>query len=259
MYEVFGSRKRVFATLIKQTVMKHLMLLVLAAFFNGSLTLSIPTLPNFLQQQRIFRLDPHNQAPIMPFPNPFAKIPLLGSSDKGDDASPPASGDLMISDVIGKERSINIFAGFTRDTDTIAARFDDTGKNSTVLAPLNSAIQKLPRKPWEDPEDYNALGEDAYSGKGGEDRANRNLRRFVEAHVVPSSPWTEGKKMTTVGGSTVWWEQKDGKRIVCSLGSGSSDRVHEANNESRFNLARSRSRVSILVLPMGRFGSLKEF
>ena len=83
-----------------------------------------------------------------------------------------------------------------------------------MLAPLNSAITKLPHKPWEDREDYNKLGTEAYTGSDGEDRAYTNLKRFVEAHVVPVNKWKEGQKVETVGGSTVWWEQKDGKKLV---------------------------------------------
>ena len=84
-----------------------------------------------------------------------------------------------------------------------------------MLAPLNSELQKLPRKPWEDPEDYNELGAKAYEGQSGEDRAQRNLRRFVEAHAVPVSPWKEGDKVDSMGGGKLWWEEKDGKRMVC--------------------------------------------
>jgi len=83
-----------------------------------------------------------------------------------------------------------------------------------VLAPLNSALQKLPHKPWEDPSDYEELGADAYGGSEGEGRAQRNLRRFVEAHVVPVSPWKEGEKVRTVGGGEVWWEEREGGKIV---------------------------------------------
>ena len=120
----------------------------------------------------------------------------------------------MISDVIGKERSINIFAGFTRDLDGVSARLDDNGQTPPVLAPLNSAIQSLPRKPWEDPRDYGAMGESAYEGQAGEDRAQRNLRRFVEAHIVPMSPWKENEQVKSVGGNEVWWSSKDGKKYV---------------------------------------------
>ncbi|KAL8766014.1 MAG: hypothetical protein Q9209_007103 [Squamulea sp. 1 TL-2023] len=127
--------------------------------------------------------------------------------DSSEDA-----GDVIISDVIGKDRVINIFAGFTRDIDAISKRLNDDTQNTTVLAPLNSEIQKLPRKPWEDPKQYDSLGQNAYEGSAGDDRAHNNLRRFVEAHVIPASPWKEGEKVKSMGGEDVWWENKDGTR-----------------------------------------------
>lgn len=129
--------------------------------------------------------------------------------------SAPADGDTVIlSDVLGRDRSINIFAGFTRDFATVTQRFEDSALNTTILAPVNSAIMALPRKPWEDPEDYDQLGMDAYKGEDGEERAHRNLRRFVEAHVVPASPWKEGDKLKTLAGGEIWWENKDGIKTV---------------------------------------------
>ena len=85
---------------------------------------------------------------------------------------------------------------------------------TTVLAPLNSELQKLPRKPWEDARDYDAMGVEAYEGESGENRATRNLRRFVEAHAVPVSPWKEGEKVNSLRGEKVWWEEKDGTKVV---------------------------------------------
>lgn len=166
-------------------------------------------LPSFFNR-RSNSADPatHRQEPIMNVPN----IALPPSSDKG--TSSGGMGGVVISDVIGNERVINIFAGFTRDIDTISRRLDDKTQNATVLAPLNSEIQKLPRKPWEDPKDYEALGENAYDGKDGGDRAHRNLRRFVEAHIIPVSPWKEGDKVESVGGGKVWWESKGDQRTV---------------------------------------------
>ncbi|KAI4197926.1 MAG: hypothetical protein LQ350_005629 [Teloschistes chrysophthalmus] len=145
--------------------------------------------------------------------DPIMNIPIPGFGGGKQDSSADA-GNLIISDVIGKDRVINIFAGFTRDIDTISKRLDDVTKNTTVLAPLNSEIQKLPRKPWEDPKDYGSLGESAYDGSDGEDRAHRNLRRFVESHVIPTSPWKEGEKIKSLGGEELWWESKQGTRTV---------------------------------------------
>ncbi|KAK4128656.1 hypothetical protein N657DRAFT_639143 [Parathielavia appendiculata] len=139
---------------------------------------------------------------------------------------------------MGRDRSINLFAGyvcsgqqipdsplasrayrycysFVRDIESASRRLEDSAQNTTVLAPLNSAVEKLPRKPWEDPRDYGALGPDAYEGGEGHERAQRNLRRFVEAHLVPVSPWQEGEQMKPIGGDReIWWEEKDGTRLV---------------------------------------------
>ena len=173
--------------------------------------LSQLVLPN-LFNKRSDSVNPaaHRQEPIMNTPN----IALPASGD--EDIPSGGAGDVIISDVIGKERIINIFAGFTRDIDTISRRLDDNTRNTTVLAPLNSEIQKLPRKPWEDSKDYKALGEHAYDGQDGEDRAHRNLRRFVEAHIIPVSPWKEGEKVESLGGGKVWWESKGDKKTVRS-------------------------------------------
>ena len=133
---------------------------------------------------------------------------------------------MILSDVMGRDRSINIFAGFIRDIETAARRLDDSAQNSTVLAPLNSAIEALPRKPWEDPRDYGRLGADAYEGEDGQERAQRNLRRFVEAHIVPKSPWDAGERVRALDGGDgeVWWEDKDGVKVVrpsCPAAAGS--------------------------------------
>jgi hypothetical protein len=132
---------------------------------------------------------------------------------------PPAgevSTGVIISDVIGKTQNIAIFSGLTRDIDDVAGRLDNAAQNATVLAPDNSVMRNLQRKPWEDPEEYNALGANAYEGSAGEDRARKNLERFVQRHIVPESPWVEGKKVKTLAGNEVWWETKDGqKKVSC--------------------------------------------
>ncbi|PMD38281.1 hypothetical protein L207DRAFT_462881 [Hyaloscypha variabilis F] len=141
--------------------------------------------------------------------------PAMPPNDESPSVSAPADGDTVIlSDVLGNDRSINIFAGFTRDFATISQRFEDSSLNTTIMAPINSAIMALPRKPWEDPEDYEKLGANAYEGEPGEERAQENLKRFVEAHVVPVSPWKEGEKVKTLSGGEVWWESKDGVKKI---------------------------------------------
>ncbi|EPE24462.1 FAS1 [Glarea lozoyensis ATCC 20868] len=139
--------------------------------------------------------------------------PALPSSPSKTPSNPPPSSNnnIYLSDVLGTSRSINIFAGFTRDFAPISQRFEDENLNTTILAPLNSAIMALPRKPWEDPADG---GEGVYDAAGGEEKAQRNLMRFVEAHVVGVSPWEKGQRTKTLEGGEVWWEEKGGKKVI---------------------------------------------
>jgi hypothetical protein len=137
--------------------------------------------------------------------------------------SPPSdtdtdSPDLTISDILPLSRQINIFAQLTRDIASITTRLSTPASvgNTTLLAPLNSAMQDLPRKPWEDrPGDDDSSD---VSAEYNEEKAAENLRRFVESHVVPVAPWAEGEKVETLGGGEVWWEEEDGKRIVKGKG-----------------------------------------
>ena len=138
--------------------------------------------------------------------NPFTNMPPTDES---------VSTGVIISDVIGKTQTIAIFSGLTRDIDSVSGRLDTASQNATVLAPDNTVMRNLKRKPWEGAEDYNTLGADAYKGQSGEDRAHKNLRKFVEKHIVPESPWEENKKVQTLDGNEIWWENKDGKKTVC--------------------------------------------
>jgi len=127
---------------------------------------------------------------------------------------PSAYSSLLISDVIARNQRIGIFSSFTRDIDSVSSRLESSAVNTTILAPENSEMAKLPRKPWEDPEDYQILGAEAYSGDDGQNRAQENLKRFVEAHIVPTSPWKAGERVRTLAASEVWWESRDGKQYV---------------------------------------------
>jgi hypothetical protein len=157
-------------------------------------------------------------AALPPFQRPIMDKnlgPTLPPASDSPSTSKQADSDtIVLSDVLGRDREINIFAGFTRDFAPISERFDDSTLNTTILAPINLAIMSLPRKPWEDPEDYENLGTDAYSGDKGAERARQNLQRFVEAHVVPASPWKEGDKLKTLAGDEIWWETIDGVKMV---------------------------------------------
>ncbi len=178
--------------------------------------------------------------------------PAMPPPTESPSTSDPAGGDTVIlSDVLGNDRSINIFAGFTRDFATISQRFEDSSLNTTILAPVNSAIMGLPRKPWEDPKDYEDLGADAYEGENGEERAQRNLRRFVEQHCVAASPWKEGEKLKTLAGDEIWWENKDGVKMVSIV---VLDSWNSADILCRSNLAVSKSVASLAGSIMEKSG-----
>ncbi|KAL2158029.1 hypothetical protein VTH06DRAFT_4839 [Thermothelomyces fergusii] len=163
-------------------------------------------------------------APLLqsPFALERAQAPLMSPSGPGPALPPESSGTpagngggVVLTDVMGRDRSMTLFASFVRDVESASSRLEDSSQNTTVLAPLNSEVEKLPRKPWEDPTEYEALGPNAYEGGEGRERAQRNLRRFVEAHLVPVSPWREGDKVQPVGGGReIWWEEQDGRRLI---------------------------------------------
>ncbi|KAJ5899955.1 hypothetical protein N7495_004699 [Penicillium taxi] len=158
-------------------------------------------------------LLPSNQQPIMdksipdiPKPQPFtAKEDLSGHADGP-----------IISDVLPKTKAINIFARLTRDFEPIASHLNDASKNITVLAPRNSAVEALPYKPWEVADDYARGGVRVYEGQEGHDRIKQNLQRFVEAHLIPVSPWKEGEEVETLAGKKLKWV-KEGDKVFVSV------------------------------------------
>lgn len=177
------------------------------------------------------------QAPIMP---------VIPSND-GDTQKPSSSPDTSthsptLLDTLPLTRRINIFSSLLRDHPDLPSLLSssshnhnkDQPANFTILAPLNSALQSLSHKPWEDSNDYAAFGERAYDGQGGQERAKENLKRFVEAHVVPKSPWGRGEKIKTLAGKEVWWEEKgekgEKKRVIMPEGVEVEDVVSQAGN-----------------------------
>ncbi|KAF3092678.1 hypothetical protein TWF706_008980 [Orbilia oligospora] len=121
------------------------------------------------------------------------------------------SGVPIVSDALSVQRDVSIFSEIVRGLTNhqILDRLEDKGQNTTVLAPLNSAMRALPRKPWEDPDPRNNV-EGAFFGHEGEKKAAANLERFVKAHVVPVSPFKENEKVQTLEGTTVWWTTENG-------------------------------------------------
>lgn len=177
-------------------------IITLSTFLLSTQAQLIPFLTNSKPNQ------PHHQAQAPPSTDSNLQYPM----------SPTTNSAVLLTDILGSHRQITTFTSLCNSLSSVQTRLDSASQNSTLLAPSNSAMSSLPRKPWEDPEDYNALGEKAYSGGDGEERAQKNLEKFVQAHVVPQSPWGEGEKVKTLAGGEVWWEEKDGRRMVMPQG-----------------------------------------
>ncbi|KAG5949825.1 hypothetical protein E4U53_005728 [Claviceps sorghi] len=180
------------------------------------------------------RPSPPAQAPA-PEPVPAATVPKIklrnpsspSTSPRDNHASqdkyaPKPQTSVSLADTIGSHRSISSFSSFTRVNPATARLLDHLTARITVLAPLNSAIDRLPRKPWEAPPDeQHHAAQDLHEGLDGQDRARNNLDRFVRAHLVMgTAPWEEGARAETLaGGRQIWWEGRDdGVRVVCPDG-----------------------------------------
>ncbi|KAF4592163.1 FAS1 domain-containing protein precursor [Ophiocordyceps camponoti-floridani] len=123
--------------------------------------------------------------------------------DAGPDAGPNPSA-APLADLLNTNRSLTTFSSLTRQQAATSSLL--ASETLTVLAPLNSALDALPRKPWEDEADYDQFGSAAYDGDDGRCRAERNSSRFVDAHVVPVSPWPKETRVRSRAGRELWWE-----------------------------------------------------
>lgn len=56
--------------------------------------------------------------------------------------------------------------------------------------------------------DYQDVGANAYDGDKGQERADENIKKFVEGHIVDAKEWKEGDEAKTLDGAEVWLEKK---------------------------------------------------
>ena len=110
--------------------------------------------------------------------------PMAASSDA-------PTGSPLLADILPLDRQISIFAGFARGVESVSALLADRAENTTVLAPSNVALSRLPRKPWEDPDD---AADAAAAG-----RAVADLYAGAQG---------EREKIKTLEGVEVWWERR---------------------------------------------------
>ncbi|KAF3920872.1 hypothetical protein ABW21_db0205027 [Orbilia brochopaga] len=171
--------------------------LLLAFFLSLSFTTAILPVVGFGEGNE---QDPFDSPELrMQHPQKDTNLPTYQAADE----------TAMVSDKLSVKRDVSIFADIVRGVSSVIERLEDKNLNTTVLAPLNSAMAQLPRKPWEDPDpDNNVQG--AFSGLSGEKRAAANLERFAKAHMIPVSPFNENEKVQTLEGETIWWAMEDG-------------------------------------------------
>lgn len=124
-----------------------------------------------------------------------------------------AAGGPTIADVIPIDRSLTIYSDLVRTSADIQGAFGDAKKRFVVLAPQNSAIVALGRKPWDDrPDDTDSR---RFQGQGGEDRAQENIMRFVQAHILTAERFDEGDRATNLLGEKLYWKRDaDGKKRI---------------------------------------------
>lgn len=188
-----------------------------------------------VSSRRILRTESLDPSRLIPrrqdtTPNQFHKGQPRFTVVMGEQAAIPSDSDgskppstthesLVVSDILSKVREINIFASLTRDFESLSNRLEDGSQNVTVLAPTNTAIEELPHKPWENPNDYTTYGEsEAYAGEAGRERATDNLKKFVAAHIIVGGSWPEKKEIPNLTGQKIYWEKdENGKINVCSL------------------------------------------
>jgi Fasciclin domain len=193
----------------------HLVPLLLSLVGIATCRLALPN---------IFRQTPKRASSLIPpstYDNAQAPImPVIPSNDPDATNPDTITHTPTLLDTLPLTRRINIFSSLLRDHPDLPSilsppsnhKKDQQPANFTILAPLNSALQSLTHKPWEDSSDYATFGERAYDGQGGQERAKGNLKKFVEAHVLPKSPWAQGEKVQTLAGKEVWWEEKSEKK-----------------------------------------------
>ncbi|KAJ8102443.1 hypothetical protein POJ06DRAFT_265308 [Lipomyces tetrasporus] len=135
---------------------------------------------------------------------------LYGEVDN-DVASKGNGVQLLMTDALGIDREISIFAGLVRQVEGLMWRLQDRSKDTLVLAPTNVVMQSLKRKPWED-EETTERGD----AREEERRAMENIERFVLSHVVNDYGFDGPgeRKKCGAGISDLWYESAGDHKVV---------------------------------------------
>ncbi|KAK9238797.1 hypothetical protein V1525DRAFT_374083 [Lipomyces kononenkoae] len=156
---------------------------------------------------------------------------LYGEVDN-DVASKGTGVQLLMTDALGVDREISIFASLVRQVEGLMWRLQDRSQNTLVLAPNNEAMQKLKRKPWEGEE--TAEHSDPIDE---ERRAMENIARFVLSHVVNDYGFDAPgeKKKCGAGVSDLWYENEGDHMVVHAAKKGGDIEADVMKSESTGN------------------------
>ena len=134
--------------------------------FNPILALAAATtaasnaIPDYLQAQAAPpSLGGQQQFPVMPPPHSGGGGNGGNGGKHGDDrdrnnggggSDPPTQNQpgVALTDILGTQRSITTFFSLARQHAALSDLLADLRANTTVLAPLNSAVEALPRELW---------------------------------------------------------------------------------------------------------------
>ena len=72
-------------------------------------------------------------------------------------------------------------------------------------------------------------------GEVGMERARNNIEKFVGRYIGVAGKgnmeeWQEGQRIKTVEGEEVWWESKDGKKVVMPWQVGVLNEIEKVTN-----------------------------
>ncbi|KAK9379673.1 uncharacterized protein V2V93DRAFT_373315 [Kockiozyma suomiensis] len=139
---------------------------------------------------------------------------LYGENPEEDVHAEGHGVQLLMTDAMGVNRDISIFAGLTRQVENLMYRLQDPSLDTLVLAPTNTVMQNLPRKPWEDAPEAEPMSPNA-GPHGEERRALQNIERFVLSHVVFGYGFHQPKQKSKCGtGASDLWYEKSGANVV---------------------------------------------
>ena len=156
------------------------------------------TLAGLLSTTLAATLPPLEQQPQLPF---------LDNS-----MTPSTSSSPSLTDLLTRSKS-SIFYGYIRESTSISTRLANPLEKTTILAPLNSAILSLARKPHQGPPESVEGHVEGYAGsrEDEQDRADY-LENWIKRHMIEGKvDFAEGREYETLhDGEKVSFVKGDG-------------------------------------------------